>query len=177
MPGGGELVAAVARLSCLPVAAHAQPTAALVAAWSSGPEVVQQHLHKMLLARYQAYRTSGLAGIATYDRGGGRFSNLAADLRKVSEAAFHAVLLGYPIVTVPQVQENLFWLKSIIQGKPTYVLTHVMAAPDGAARAIARRHYYASTGYNGEQSVAGFLPVQGGTVVVCLAHATPTDRE
>jgi len=37
MPGGGELVAAVARLSCLPVAAHAQPTAALVAAWSSGP--------------------------------------------------------------------------------------------------------------------------------------------
>jgi hypothetical protein len=63
------------------------------------------------------------------------------------------------------------------EGKPTYVLTHVIAAPDGAARAIARRQYYASTGYNGEQSVAGFLPVQGGTVVVCLAHATPTDRE
>jgi hypothetical protein len=76
--------------------------------------------------------------------------------------------------TVPQVQENSFWVKSIIQGKPTYVLTHV---PDGAARAIARRQYYASTAYNGEQSVAGFLPVQRGTVVVCLAHATLTDRE
>ena len=50
--------------------------------------------------------------------------------------------------TVPLVQENFFWVKSII-----------------------------STGYNGEQSVAGFLPVQGGTVVVCLAHATLTDRE
>ena len=48
----------------------------------------------MLLARYQACRRSGLAGIATYDRGDGRFSNLAADLRKASEAAFHAVLLG-----------------------------------------------------------------------------------
>ena len=80
-------------------------------------------------------------------------------------------------MTVPQVQENFFWLKSIIQGKPTYVLTHVMVAPDGAARAIARRRYYASPGYKGERSVAGFLPVQGGTVVVCLAHATPTDRE
>jgi hypothetical protein len=30
---------------------------------------------------------------------------------------------------------------------------------------------------DGEQSVAGFLPVQGGTVAVCLAHATLTDRE
>src|SRR5258705_958443 len=162
MPGGGELVAAVARLSCLPVAAHAQPTAALVSAWSSGPEVVQQHLHKMLLARYQAYRTSGLAGIATYDRGGGRFSNLAADLRKVSEAAFHAVLLGYPIVTVPQVQENFFWLKSIIQGKPTYVLTHVMAASAGPARAIPRPHYYASTGHKRDHSAAALPPLPAG---------------
>jgi hypothetical protein len=59
----------------------------------------------------------------------------------------------------------------VLNGKPTYVLTHVMAAPDGAARAIARRQYYASTGYNGEQSVAGFLPVQGGTVVVYVSHA------
>jgi hypothetical protein len=159
---------------------NASEIAALVAARSSGPEVVQQQLHKMLLARYQAYRTSGLAGIAPYDRGGGRASDLAADLRKASEAAkelknylpaFHAVLLGYPKVTVPQGQETFFWVKSIIQGKPTYVLTHVMAAPDGAARAITRRQYYASTGYNGEQSVAGFLPVQGGTVVVYVSHA------
>ena len=104
----------------------------------------------------------------------------AADLRKASEATaglkkylptFQAVLLGYPKVTASQVRENFFWVKSIIQGKPTYVLTHIMAAPDGAARAIVRRQYYASTGYNGEQSVAGFLPVQGGTVVVYASHA------
>ena len=67
--------------------------------------------------------------------------------------------------------ESFFWMKSIIQGKPTYVLAHIMVAPSGAARAVARREYYASTGYNGEQSVAGFLPVQGGTVVVYTSHA------
>lgn len=154
--------------------------AAFKAVPGGSPDAIQQQLHKMLLARYQAYRASGLAGIAPYDRGGGRTTDLAADLRKASEAtrrlkqylpAFQAVLLGYPEATAPEMRESFFWMKSIIQGKPTYVLAHIMVAPSGAARAVARREYYASTGYNGEQSVAGFLPVQGGTVVVYTSHA------
>jgi hypothetical protein len=44
-------------------------------------------------------------------------------------------------------------------------------APDGTARVLARRQYYVSTGYNAEQSVAGFLPVQGGTVAITTSHA------
>ncbi len=56
----------------------------------------------MLLARYQAYRASGLRGIAPYDRGGST-TDLADDLRKASQAtrhlakympAAHAVLLN-----------------------------------------------------------------------------------
>ncbi|MGH6894579.1 MAG: hypothetical protein ACREEP_20220 [Dongiaceae bacterium] len=144
------------------------------------PEAVQQELRKVLLARYQAYRTAGLAGMAPYDRGGGRATDVPSDLRKASEAvkelekylpAFQKVLLGYPKATAPGLQENFFWAKSIIEGKTTYVLTHILTAPDGAARAVARRQYYVSTGYNGEQSVAGFLPVQGGSVVVLASHA------
>jgi hypothetical protein len=145
--------------------------AAFKAVPGGSPDAIQQQLHTMLLARYQAYRASGLAGIAPYDRGGGRIHGiLAADLRKASEAArrlkqylpaFQAVLLRYPEATAPEMRESFFWMKSIIQGKPTYVLAHIMVAPSGAARAVARREYYASTGYNGEQSV-GFLPVQGG---------------
>jgi hypothetical protein len=50
-------------------------------------EAVQQQLRRMLLARYQAYRASGLGGIAPYDRGDGRSSDPAADLRKASQAA------------------------------------------------------------------------------------------
>jgi hypothetical protein len=154
--------------------------AALKAAPGGTPESVQQVLRQVLLARYQAYRTAGLAGIAPYDRGGGRTTDVASDLRKASEAAkglakylpgFQKVLLGYPKTTAPELRENFFWVKSIIQGKPTYILTHILSAPDGEARAVARRQYYASTGYNAEQSVAGFLPVQGGTVAVFASHA------
>ena len=68
-------------------------------------------------------------------------------------------------------QQSFFWLKSLIQGKTTYILTQVLVASDRTARAVVRREYYASTGYNAEQSVAGFLPVQGGTVVVSTSHA------
>jgi hypothetical protein len=142
--------------------------------------VVQQQLHRMLLARYQAYRASGLDSISPYDRGGRRTTDLAADLRKAGQGAshlekhtpgIHAVLLNYPTATVPGMRENFFWLKYKIEGKETYVLTHVLAAPEGAARVVVQRQFYASTGYDGEQSVASFLPVQEGTVVVYEAHA------
>jgi hypothetical protein len=154
--------------------------AALATTRGSGPGAVQQQLHRILLARYQAYRASGLAGIASYDRGGGRTTDLAADLRKAAEAAsglkkylpaFQAVLLGYPQTTAPQMRERFFWVKSVIDDQPTYILAHVMAVPDGGARVLARRQFYVSTRYNGEQSVTGFLPVQGGTLVVFVTHA------
>jgi hypothetical protein len=143
-------------------------------------QAVQEQLRRMLLARYQAYRASGLAGIAAYDRGGGRTSDPASDLRKASQAtkglqkylpAFRKVLLDYPQAALPGLQERFFWTKSLIQGEMTYVLNHVLVAADGAARVVARRQYYVSTGYNAEQSVAGFLPVQGGTVAITTSHA------
>jgi len=149
-------------------------------ALAGGPApAVQEQLRRMLLARYQAYRGSGLAGIAPYDRGG-QTSDPASDLRKASQAtqglqkylpAFQKVLLDYPQATLPGMQEKFFWLKSLIHGEVTYVLAHVLVAADGAARVVARREYYVSTGYNAEQSVAGFLPVQGGTVGITTIHA------
>lgn len=143
-------------------------------------EAVQQQLRRMLLARYQAYRASGLGGIAPYDRGDGRTSDPAADLRKASQAAqglqkylpaLHKVLLDYPQATLREMQEGFYWLKSLIHGEVTYALAHDLLAPDGAARAFARREFYVSTGYNTEQSVGGFLPVQGGTMVLSTVHA------
>lgn len=141
---------------------------------------VQEQLRRMLLARYQAYRASGLSGIAPYDRGDGKTSEFAADLRKGSQAAqvltqylpgFQKVLLGYPQATMAGMQDRFFWFKSNIHGKTTYVLAHILAAPEGAARAGLRREFYVSTGYNAEQSVAGFLPVADGTIVLCMSHA------
>ena len=147
---------------------------------SDAPDTVRGQLQKMLLARYQAYRASGLAGIAPYDRGSGRSTDLASDLRKASQSAavfekhmpaFHAVLLGYPKVSVPGMQQDFRWVIYDIEGKPTYVLVHLLSAAAGAARAVVLRHYYVSTGYNGQQAVAGFLPVQEGTLAVYAGHA------
>ena len=76
--------------------------------------------------------------------------------------AFQKVLLDYPQATLPGMQDKFFWLKSLIHDQMTYVLAHVLVAADGPVRVAARREYYVSTGYNAEQSVAGFLPVQGG---------------
>jgi hypothetical protein len=150
-------------------------------ALAGGPGApVQEQLRRMLLARYQAYHASGLAGIAPYDRGSGRTSDPAADLRKASQAtqklqkympAFQKVLLDYPKATLPGMEEKFYWLKSLIHDEMTYVLAHVLVAADGAVRVVARREYYVSTGHNAEQTVAGFLPVQGGTVAVTAIHA------
>jgi len=147
---------------------------------SGNPAAVLEALRAMLLGRYQAYRARGLDGIAPYARGGGE-ADLAADLRKASQAArglekylpkFHALLLSYPQGMTPDVQESFSWTKSIIRDVPTYVLQQRMAVADGDARAVMQRQFYVSAGYNGEQAVAGFLPIQGGsTLVVYTSHA------
>jgi hypothetical protein len=143
-------------------------------------EALQERLQEILLARYQSYRIFGLAGIAPYDRDGRGVVDVASDLTKASRAAaafqkympaVYAFLLDYPRASLPGLQQSFLWVKSIIRDKPTYVLTHVVAVGDGEARAVVRREFYVSTGYNAEQSVAGFLPVAGGTVVLLMSHA------
>lgn len=144
---------------------------------------IQEQLHRMLLARFQSYQSSGLGGIASYDRGGSS-TDVAGSLRKASEAAvhlkkympaFHKVLTDYPQATAPGMEQSFHWVSYDISGTPTFVLTHTLAAPDGDARAVVQRQYYVSTGYNAEQALAGFLPVQEGTIVVYTNH-TFTDQ-
>jgi hypothetical protein len=143
-------------------------------------QAVLEQLKATLLTRYQSYRASGLNGIASYDRGGSGEANIAADLTKAVQAAtavqkympaLYTLLLEYPQSTPSAIQQSFFWLKSVIRDKPTYVLAHILAAGDAEARAVVRREFYVSTGYNAEQSIAGFLPVTGGTMVMSMSHA------
>lgn len=147
------------------------------------PQAIQQQLHKMLLARFQAYQSSGLKGIAPYDRGGGS-TDAGADLLKASSSAhllekympaFYKVLTSYPQGTDPGMQQDFYWVKYDISGTTTFALFQRLGAADGDARAVVQRQYYVSTGYNAEQAVAGFLPVQEGTFVIYSNH-TFTDQ-
>lgn len=72
-------------------------------------------------------------------------------------------------------QQSFRWVSYEIDGTPTFALTHELAAAEGSARAVVQRQYYVSTGYNAEQAVAGFVPVQQGTLVVYTNH-TFTDQ-
>ena len=144
------------------------------------PQQIQGQLHKMLLTRYQAYRASGLAGIVPYDRGSGQTTDVAGELRKATQSAkvlekylpsVRAVALEYPKAALPGMQQDFRWAYYDVDGKATYVLVHMLAATDGAARAVIQRQYYVSTGYNAQQAVVGFLPVEEGTMAIYAGHA------
>jgi hypothetical protein len=79
-------------------------------------------------SQLKAYRASGLAAIPPYDRGSGRTTDLASDLRRASQStplfekymsAFHAVLLGYPQASVPGMRQDFRWVSYNIESKPT----------------------------------------------------------
>jgi hypothetical protein len=140
---------------------------------------IQREMHQMLLARYRAYRALGLSGIAPYARAHGA-TDVAQDLKLAVEAMvtlqkhmpqLHALLLDGPSAPATGIEQSYAWMRSIIRDKPTYALVHFLVARDGDARAVVRREFYVSTGYNAEMSVAGLLPVAGGTMVLYVSHA------
>jgi len=60
-------------------------------------------------------------------------------------------------------------------GTPVFVLSHRLWMPDGEAWLLASRQFYVTASYNVVQIVAGFLPVQGGTLVIYV-NRTSTDQ-
>jgi hypothetical protein len=140
---------------------------------------IQREFQRMLLARYQAYRASGLSGIAPYARAHGA-TDVAQDLTRAVEAMvalqkhlpqLHAFLREGPRASATGIQQSYAWMRSIIRDKPTYALVHFLVASNGDARAVVRREFYVSTGYNAEMSVASLMPVTGGTMVLYVSHA------
>jgi hypothetical protein len=138
----------------------------------------------MLLARYQAYRSQGLAGIAPYARGKDKQSSAADDLRRATEAAkglkkhvlaFYYVLLDYPQAVSAGLTQRFFCIRYAMSGRPNFTLRHRLAMPVDDAYVVADREFYVSHDYNETQAVGGLLPVENGTVVVYL-NRTTTDQ-
>lgn len=145
---------------------------------------VEEAVRQVLLARYQAYRAQGLAGVAPYDRGKGNQSRPADDLRRTTEAAkgvkkhapaFHDVLLKYPQGRPPGLKEQFFCIRYAASGRPNFALRHQMVWAVDDAYVVADRDFYVSSGYNDTQAVAGLIPVENGTVVFYV-NRTTTDQ-
>lgn len=151
---------------------------------SAATPAVEAQVRSSLLARYQAYHAKGLAGIPAYDRGSGSVRSAADELttslksmtglQKYAPAAY-AAMMGYPSSKPAGTDERFRWMHFNAHDVPTIALVHGMIIPDGDALIALQRQYYVSEGFNCEQAVAGFLPAQGGTVVVYVNH-TSTDQ-
>ncbi|HVP43215.1 MAG TPA: hypothetical protein VMS96_07265 [Terriglobales bacterium] len=144
---------------------------------------IQDTVHELLLARYRAYRTRGLAGIAAYARQGAR-TDPAADLAAVNATmrkgallplAFYELLDNYPKGAPADATEILYWSQFTAHGEDTIALVHTLQATFGGTLIGVQRHYYVSTGYNIEQAITGFLPAEGDTLVIYTNH-TSTDQ-
>jgi hypothetical protein len=142
---------------------------------------VEALIRQVLLARYQAYRTKGLAGIAPYERGGGAQRRAGDELllstKELIRTAkylpeFHNFLLNYPNGMTKEESKNLeesfYWLNVDVFGRPTYVLAHRMLYHVGDAVVAVERQYYASHDYNSMLQAIGGFPTKEGTLCFYL---------
>lgn len=153
-----------------------------LAAAGKGPDL-QRAVSRLLLGRYRAYSQKGLAGVLPYARGGGSETDVASDLRRMSNAQSAALLeeslrgylLGLPSDRPKGLVERFTWSHYRARDEPTLILTHVLARPVGSGFELVQRQYYVSRGFNVEQAVATLLPVTEGTLFVYTNHTT-TDQ-
>jgi hypothetical protein len=145
---------------------------------------VEQVIHAALLARVEAYKAKGLAGIAPYARDDGESRLAGADLEAASRASqgveevapdAYQLLLQYPSGMPTGTEQTIRWSYIEAHDEPTIVLTHNLYIPDGDVWLLVQRQFYVSTGYNCEQALAAFLPVKEGTAAFYI-NRTSTDQ-
>jgi hypothetical protein len=148
---------------------------------------VETLIREGLLARYQAYHSKGLAGIAPYARKNGH-QTLASDelsiatkesklVAKYLPSVYNA-LLNYPAIKfkeAEELEEQFFWVTIEVFGRPTYVLSHRLRFRIDEAVVVVDRHYYASHDYNSLQQGSVALPTTNGFVVT-YASRVSTDQ-
>jgi hypothetical protein len=158
--------------------------AAFNALGAPDPAGVTKALHAQLLARYRAYKSKGLAGIAPYALDGGKQRSPGDELRTATQGSkalqkyvpsAYKMLLDYPSSKPAGTEEVFRWTLLEAHGEPTVTLTHAAYIPDGQSWLVVQRMFYVSTGFNAEQAVAALMPSEGGTVVI-YGNRTSTDQ-
>jgi len=148
---------------------------------------VEVLIREGLLARYQAYRAKGLAGIAPYARKSGR-QTLASDELSIATQqltlvakylpSVYKTLLNYPAIQfkeIDEIEEQFFWVTIEVFGRPTYALSHRLRFRIDEAFVVVDRHYYASHDYNALQQGALALPTKDDIIVTFLSRVS-TDQ-
>jgi hypothetical protein len=148
---------------------------------------VERLIRQGLLARYQAYKTKGLAGIAPYERKSKHRLLAGDELTLATKQAklvakylpfVYDVMSNYPIVKTKEgeaVEEQYYWLNVELSGRPLYVLSHRMLFRVDEAYAVLDRHFYSSHDYNCLQQGLVALPTDDGMLITYLRRVS-TDQ-
>jgi hypothetical protein len=146
-------------------------------------QAIEDVFRAILLSRYRAYRARGLAGIAPDARAGGATSacddlaafNRGARATQILPPTVSDLLDRYPDGVPPDFAENHYWIQFRARGEDTVALEHVLQVALDDSAVLVQRQYYVSRGYNAEQAIVAFLPVDQGTLVID-ANKTSTDQ-
>lgn len=149
---------------------------------------VEQVLRETLLARLQAYRTKGLAGIAPYQRGRSAQLSAGDELRLATTQSvklakymptLYDVLLNYPAANEKakkeKFEEAFYWYNLELFGRPTFVLTHRVSMFADYAYVAVERQFYASHDYNAMQQIVAALQTKDGTLLMYIGRVS-TDQ-
>jgi len=147
------------------------------------PDSVNPQIRAMLKARYEAYRTSGLKGIAPYTRGGSNVSSPGKELElainETKPAArrpdFFNALLSYPSGQLPDMEHHFYWFKTSVENRPTFILADRAERHMANAALLTEEQFYVGHSYNSNFIAGGCLEVQGGTIVFYV-NRTFTDQ-
>jgi len=148
---------------------------------------VETLIREGLLARYQAYHSKGLAGIAPYARKNGHQTFASDELSIATKQSkllakylpsVYSALLNYPAIKFKEageLEEQFFWVTIEVFGRPTYALSHRLRFRIGESFVVVDRHYYASHDYNSLQQGALALPTKDDILVTYLSRVS-TDQ-
>lgn len=138
-------------------------------------DAASEVLRRLLLGRARAYAEKGLEGLAPYVREEGESTRpdelLRCALPPDSVVAedlpeLRRVLLDYP-ESDPRIEHRFYWTKESLAGHPTFsLLHHLLRLGDGIALVVAR-HYYLNRELDVTQILAGLVPTEKGTLVLC----------
>lgn len=135
----------------------------------------------VLAGRYLAYRGHGLRGLADYDRGE-FLSSPAAELHHLGSRAvppavraLARALEAYPAAQPSSLESLFFWKKTIVDGRPVFVLSHVLIDEGPERTTFALREYYVGHSYNVLQQLGLVVPYGDGSLMLAV-NSTMTDR-
>jgi hypothetical protein len=147
------------------------------------PDSVNPQIRAMLKARYEAYRNSGLKGVAPYARGGRNESHPGKELElainETKTAArnqnFFNALLSYPSDQLPDMEHHFYWFKTTVENRPTFILADRSERRVANAALLTEEQFYVGHSYNSNFIAGGCLGVQGGTFIFYV-NRTFTDQ-